>query len=329
MKTYNRKLPFNWSNNNIYEYIDDRIKSNDGIMKIMFDVSERLPYINIQETLDKTINLLCENNLMYSDNIKIIEFKKKLNRLGYKNYIKTKIEAEFYGLFIFYLYQNEYSKFRINNELIDMEYKISDGQLFHNKERLNDEVIKIENNERINEIEKLSLLEQIKAYLDLIKEFEKHQFLNKTNNYTSHIKYFKKCIKRLEKEIIIENNLSNNTISKIEKKNILNEIWLAEAKLSIEDFLEKGVSNGIWNKNYYIITKKGSLYGTGKSLLASLSIALIGYSISKNTDYKKIGELFCKTFNIEISVNTKEPYKSFQSGNQKKINEFKRAFKIS
>ena len=102
-----------------------------------------------------------------------------------------------------------------------------------------------------------------------------------------------------------------------------------EEKLSIDEFLQQGEDKGIWNENFKLITKKNSLYGTGKSLLASLSIALKGYCINSQIDYKVIGENLCKVFSIEIKESTKEPYKSFQSGNSNHIRELKRTFRVN
>ena len=110
---------------------------------------------------------------------------------------------------------------------------------------------------------------------------------------------------------------------------LLKSIWLSEAKISVEEFLLKGIGKGIWDEDYNLITKKGSIYGTDKILLASLSIALKGWAISSELDYKKIGKVFCTTFNVEINPKTDRPYKSFSSANEKYIKEFKRQFNIN
>ena len=74
--------------------------------------------------------------------------------------------------------------------------------------------------------------------------------------------------------------------------------------------------------------KRNGRFGSGKTLLGSLSIALKGYAISTNTDYKIIGKSFCDAFNMEIKETTANPYKAFSSGNPKIVREFKRAFNI-
>ena len=108
----------------------------------------------------------------------------------------------------------------------------------------------------------------------------------------------------------------------------LKSIWMPEAKISFQEFLQAGIDKGIWNEQYQIITKKGGLYSTGKDLLGSLFVALKGFAISENIDYKVAGKAFCEFFHIMIKEHTKEPYKAFSSGNQKIIKELRRAFGI-
>jgi hypothetical protein len=139
------------------------------------------------------------------------------------------------------------------------------------------------------------------------------------------IEHFREAERYYAKEA--EYNNLNRSIVSTDKK-ILQEIWLGEAKLSIVDFLQKGIDAGIWNEQFQIITQKGTLYGTGKTLLANLAIALRGYSISHETDYKVIGKAFCTVFNVEIKESTKEPYKAFNTVNNKILVQLKRAFSI-
>src|SRR5690606_9081667 len=80
----------------------------------------------------------------------------------------------------------------------------------------------------------------------------------------------------------------------------LNKIWLSEPKISVDDLLTSGIEKGIWNDEYQIITAKGSLYGTGKTMLGSLFIALKGFAVSENIDYKEAGKVFCSFFNVPI-----------------------------
>ncbi len=124
-------------------------------------------------------------------------------------------------------------------------------------------------------------------------------------------------------------NQSENKESKTTRTNKrLSQIWLAEPKLSIDDFLQKGIDVGIWNENFDIIVKRGSLYGTGKTLLSNLAHAVRGYCISHQTDYKIIGKAFCEQFKIEISESTNEPYKVFNKENRAIKDQLKRAFSI-
>lgn len=111
-------------------------------------------------------------------------------------------------------------------------------------------------------------------------------------------------------------------------KNPLADIWLPEAKITVDSLITKGNVGGLWDENNAIITKRGSIYGTGKILLGSLSVALRGYAINSSTDFKIVGSAFCKAFNVKVNENTKDPYKSFQVGNEKYIKELKRHFNI-
>lgn len=138
------------------------------------------------------------------------------------------------------------------------------------------------------------------------------------------IKKFKSPINLVQNEY----ELSDVLKSRQESVDLLKEIWLPEPKLTVNDFLNKGIECGVWNKNYEIILNRGSVYGSGKSFLGSLSVALKSYSISNNTNYEVIGKAFCQAFKIDNFNTSSNPYKSFQAGNKKYIKELKRAFNI-
>jgi hypothetical protein len=108
----------------------------------------------------------------------------------------------------------------------------------------------------------------------------------------------------------------------------LKKVWLADPKITVEDFIQKGIVKGLWNENLNIITARGSLYGTGKTMLGSIFIAFKGWAISNNIDSKKVGIVFCNVFNVDIKKATNEPYKAFSSGNSKTVTEIRRAFGI-
>lgn len=108
----------------------------------------------------------------------------------------------------------------------------------------------------------------------------------------------------------------------------LTAIWLPQAKISIDDFYKKGYGVGLWDKNHNITAERGSIYGTGKALLGSLSVALKGYAINSNIDYKIVGKAFCDAFKIELKEKTQNPYKLFSSTKPEYIRELKRAFGI-
>lgn len=120
-----------------------------------------------------------------------------------------------------------------------------------------------------------------------------------------------------------------NIDRKAEIEKNLNSVWKNGSKMSIDEFLIKGYDAGIWDENLILNSKRGAVYGSGKTLIASLSIALKIHSINENVDHKKIGQAFSKAFLININKNTKNPYKLFQSGNTKYISNLKRLFKVT
>ncbi|MCD8409680.1 hypothetical protein [Tenacibaculum finnmarkense] len=127
---------------------------------------------------------------------------------------------------------------------------------------------------------------------------------------------------------------SNATKKEFQQENnkaeiILQEIWLPTAKITVKQFLEKGEKLGIWNSDLNLTQQRGAkLYGSGKTLLASLAGALKNYAIMESLDYKIIGKAFCKAFNIEEKKGVEEHYKAFNSYNDKYRKEFIRAFNI-
>src|SRR5690606_26706986 len=109
----------------------------------------------------------------------------------------------------------------------------------------------------------------------------------------------------------------------------LKSIWLAEPKITVDDFLQKGNDKGFWNDNLNLtIQKSNSTYGTGKTFLGNVFIAFKGWAIPEHFDYKEAGKVFCEVFNIKIKESIKEPYKAFSSGNRKQIAELKRTFGV-
>lgn len=115
-------------------------------------------------------------------------------------------------------------------------------------------------------------------------------------------------------------------LAKIEK---LKSIWLAEPKLTVEDFIQAGNDKGFWNDNLELTLQRNvSSYGTGKTFLGNVFIAFKGWAIPTHLDYKEAGRIFCEVFNINIKESTKEKYKAFSSGNGKQVAEVKRTFTI-
>jgi len=122
--------------------------------------------------------------------------------------------------------------------------------------------------------------------------------------------------------------LQENNTDHSEKIKKLKTIWLSEPRISVEDFIQKGIEKGLWSANLKILTAKGGLYGTGKTMLGSIFIALKDWAILNNINYNIVGEVFCEVFNIEIKETTKEKYKAFSSGNSKIITQIKRTFQV-
>jgi hypothetical protein len=116
-----------------------------------------------------------------------------------------------------------------------------------------------------------------------------------------------------------------------ELKNELESIWVRNPKMSIEAFLQKGFDLGLWDEKHELTAqrKTNNVYGSNKTLLANLYLILKENSIKENIDYKKIGEIFCRFFQLDIKPNVKEPFKIFQTGNKKQIMELKKTFKIN
>lgn len=144
--------------------------------------------------------------------------------------------------------------------------------------------------------------------------------------HLSDLRQVKKEDDHLKEEERGIHNLFNN-LSSSERHN-LESIWNLKPKVALDELLTKGYDIGLWNENYLITAQKNSLYGTGKTLLASIYVALRGNSIKQNLDYKEAGKYFCKFFSVEVKANTKEPYKSFQNANPKKVELFRKLFKL-
>lgn len=105
-------------------------------------------------------------------------------------------------------------------------------------------------------------------------------------------------------------------------------IWMAKPKFEIEYVLDKGYNLGVWNENYQLQTKRNDQYGHGKKFLSNLYHLLIENSIKAGIHYKEVGEILCKFFKVEIG-NAQEPFKTFQRGNPKQMDQLKRTFKLS
>lgn len=208
-----------------------------------------------------------------------------------------------------------------------------DGKIYKNvKQKNNDSILNPDNwnqhketffNQRMDKYKKnYTNEEKIKLELETLDKLT----INKTD-----YKIIKDRYNLYLQDILDSNNseYKTTTESNYDKAiRLLNEIWLPNAKLSVEDFLQKGIKKGIWNDQLTLMTQRGSMYGTGKTTLACFFVSLKNYSIPDHISYSKAGEIFCNAFNVNVKKSTREPYKAFSSGNSVIINDIKREFRI-
>ncbi|WP_178989525.1 hypothetical protein [Winogradskyella schleiferi] len=175
----------------------------------------------------------------------------------------------------------------------------------------------LKNLEVINEL--LNVINEQTLLLD-IEDTSLSQILEKSNKfYLNKMNYYK------EAHSINSKTGDNNIDPKILQ---LKNLWSMNAKISLDSVLKAGIDNKIWDDNLNIITKRNSIYGSGKALLSSLSISLKNHAYPEIIDPNVLGDAFCTAFNVSIDKNTKEPYKSFTSANPKYTREFKRLLKL-
>jgi len=248
-----------------------------------------------------------------SNEIEVIEkFDKYIQSNKEKTFIHWSMNSPKFG---FRAIENRY--FTLTNNKIDLQPKNEIDLSEYLKDKYGINYIERQNG-RLNNLAKLNGFSGIQSEVEVIN----------INDATNRLELIFSIVQaEIQGNLKTENN--NLTPQQTEKpKPELNKIWLSEPKISVQNLLTLGIEKGIWNDEYQIITAKGSLYGTGKTMLGSLFIALKGFAVSENIDYKEAGKVFCSFFNIPINERTKEPYKAFSSGNEKLIRELKRAFNI-
>jgi hypothetical protein len=213
-----------------------------------------------------------------------------------------------------------------------------DGELRFNEDRMMDIIISydfqviekmmLKNNTITNIISLIAIKDFYETFRLKFKNLDKEMFkkLKIQEKFIKNKLQAYRDIYEIEKELKIQEDSKPNEQDKWLEP--LQSIWLATAKISIEDFLKIGIENQLWDENYNLLTKRKSLYGSGKNLLSSIAVALKNYAISDEIRYDFIGRIFCKTFNIDIDKNTKQPFKSFSSANPKYTKEIKRLYKI-
>ena len=202
----------------------------------------------------------------------------------------------------------------------------------------------LEDNNNFLTIERRNLLEFIKSYKPYFEWFEPTisdhfkqiidhpRFIrdNKDNIYSDVKDAVSEYLRtNLSPQTNKEPKNEKNQIELSTKLDKLRQVWLHSPKLSIEEFIQKGIDKALWNEDLIItIQRSASNYGTGKRLLGNIFIAFKNSSIQGHYDYKKAGKIFCEVFNIEVNENTIEKYKAFSSGNQKQIMAIKKTFNI-
>jgi hypothetical protein len=277
-----------------------------GLSNLVVGSSSSNKVLSFYNSVDPLFNFMCFLLVMYFQNV--------------KNLVDEKWRKE-WSLFFFNQFYMEKEQLmfrfeRIESVLTNYHLKLIDNSLLNN--------------------ENLKNIEDLAGILDLVDTINiKYRIINndKIKSIKNQKLFYKSKLKKYDKLYFVEKekqNLLDEELKRQEYKKLkpLKELWLAEAKISIEDLLRIGVENKIWDNDCNIITERKSLYTTGKTLLGSLAIALKGFAISYNTDYKIIGKAFCEVFNIKDKENVKEPFKSFSSGNQDSIKQFKRLLKI-
>lgn len=125
-----------------------------------------------------------------------------------------------------------------------------------------------------------------------------------------------------------EVEINSIDVIKANKIELLKTIWLPNAQITIEDFIQKGIDKGMWNEKFDIIPQRNSMYASGKKMLAAVYVAFKNWAINGVIDYKIVGKVLCEVFNVKIKETTKEPFKSFSSANKKVVDEIKKQFRI-
>jgi hypothetical protein len=197
------------------------------------------------------------------------------------------------------------------------------------------------NNKNISDLHEYSRLLN-NYYKNPQKEYYDYYSFFRGNSASVYAKYFlykqwlQKKNKELEKEVL-SNQITkkenpvldiNQRFEKIKK---LKTIWLPEPKLTVDDFIQKGIDKAFWNEQLQItIQRKESNFGTGKTLLGNIFIAFKGWAISTHLHYNEAGKIFCEVFNIKIKESTNEKYRCFSStNNPSQVKAIKTAFNVS
>jgi hypothetical protein len=317
--------------NENYNYTDIRLAKNhicilreyfnnnevfDEHIKYFRNFSDESILINWNTTC-ANCELGCSNNINLVFNffaalfIMAIHIRSNL----YDEKIKNELSVLFFKQFFLLDDNLNFNEDRMLKILIDYDLEIAEKNLLEN-----------------DNLSNLKSLITIKDFLISMKNRYNNLSEEKLTEINIHIDWTNNKLEYFEKMYALEIKLQIAEANKPSEENKklapLKSIWLAAAKITIEEFIEIGIENHLWDKNYKLLSTRGKLYGTGKILLSSISVALKNFAISDQIHYEAAGEAFCKVFEIKINKDTNQPYKSFCNGNPKYIREFKRLYRI-
>ena len=302
------------------------------------DYQEFLSIISEVETIAKHTILINYEDEIIGNLKQLNEFAKEIKNIDFKRFIfklNKEVSIQMSDIEVMNylkLLTNNFDKEFTEKALFELE--VFESMVFDEimveavQEKYIEKGLKIPTYERLNHISgKIEIYDNHKVMQNKffpplgIQLYFAKQYLQKAlPPQQKQNKETRKPIKNLEKEIELSEKIKN-----------LKTIWLPEAKISVEDFIQKGIDKALWNEQLKItIQRKASNYGTNKTLLGNIFIAFKGWAISNHLDYNEAGRIFCEVFNIKIKESTKEKYHCFSStNNPSQVKAIKTAFNVS
>ena len=339
----------------------DKLRSGEDIRKesqLSFDEIINKYYNLSEEKLDKNhiciLRDLCNNDKEFdeviffyrniSEDSKIINYNKPCDNCSLNCCNNIDVSFNFYvAVFIMDLFNRRFSyNAEINKELTNLFFKqfyIEEDKVKFNEEKMINLFIDYDLEILDNELLKNDSLSNVKMLLNLknhlsslenrynsLSNDNSNEIRTQINFVSSKLEYYKN-IYDIEKE---ERLIVEKKVKEVKHKELrpLEDLWLPNAKISLEKVIEIGIQYRIWDEDRNIITKRSTDFSTGKSLLASLSVALKNYCYPDTIHPDILGKAFCKVFNVKVNLKVSEPYKSFTSANSKITKEFRRILNI-